>query len=171
MSYRGQPSFQDMLSKGLDEKAFEFLECMRKEGINLDKFTFVCVLKACAGSKNLDQGRLIHMYAIQGGLELDAFMESTLVDLYSKGGHKHDARYVFYSIDKHDVVSWTAMLVGYAQHGRGKDALKFMEQMLHSGVKLNYVTLMGVLSACSHSGLVEERPIFAWFCEEKGECD
>ncbi|KAI5079034.1 hypothetical protein GOP47_0006705 [Adiantum capillus-veneris] len=142
--------------QGLDDKAFQLLEEMRREGVNPDKFAFMCVLKACASVKSLEKGRLIHVYVVQSGLELDAFMVSTLVDFYSKCGHLTDARHAFDSIIDHDVVSWTAMLVAYAKHGCGQEALELMGKMLDSGVKLNHVTLLGVLSACSHSGMLEE---------------
>jgi len=55
-----------------------------------------------------------------------------------------------------EVVSWNAMNSGYTQNGCRKEALQFLEQMLVSGVKPNEITFMGVLSACSHVGLVEE---------------
>jgi pentatricopeptide repeat protein len=48
------------------------------------------------------------------------------------------------------------MIVGYAMHGCGKEALEVFEKLQHSGTKPNHITLVGVLSACCHSGLVDE---------------
>jgi pentatricopeptide repeat protein len=56
----------------------------------------------------------------------------------------------------HDVVTWTAMLKGYAMHGLGKEALRHFEQMSQAGVEMDQVTLISLLSACTHAGLVDE---------------
>eukprot|EP00253_Pinus_taeda_P007208 PITA_07208 len=48
------------------------------------------------------------------------------------------------------------MLSRYAQHGLGKEALTLFEQMQQSGIMPNDVTLIGVLSACTHASLVDE---------------
>jgi pentatricopeptide repeat protein len=55
-----------------------------------------------------------------------------------------------------DVVTWSAMIVGLGQHGHGREALEHFHRMISEGVKPNHVTYIGVLSACSHGGLVEE---------------
>lgn len=52
-------------------------------------------------------------------------------------------------------VSWNTIIVGYARHGFGKEALRIFESMTRSGVKPDEVTMVGVLSACSHSGVVD----------------
>jgi pentatricopeptide repeat protein len=63
---------------------------------------------------------------------------------------------VFNKIVHPNVVSWNAMIAGYAMHGCGSDALRLFEQMQQRRVKLNHITLIGVLTACSHAGLVNE---------------
>jgi pentatricopeptide repeat protein len=63
---------------------------------------------------------------------------------------------VFNKLPSHDVVSWNALLGGYAMHGHGKEALKIFEQMCEEGVQPNNITFISLLSACSHAGLVVE---------------
>ncbi|KAF2945850.1 hypothetical protein DAI22_02g247700 [Oryza sativa Japonica Group] len=41
-------------------------------------------------------------------------------------------------------------------HGRGKDALSLFAGMQRAGVTPNEVTLLSVLTACCHAGLIEE---------------
>ncbi|CAN6724843.1 unnamed protein product [Malus baccata var. baccata] len=48
------------------------------------------------------------------------------------------------------------MATGLAIHGKGNEALELLEVMEGSGIKPNAVTLTGLLSACCHSGLLEE---------------
>lgn len=66
----------------------------------------------------------------------------------------HD--FFFDIITERDVVAWTAMIVGHAQHGEGDKALELFEQMQSEGIKPNHITFVGVLSACSHVGLINE---------------
>jgi pentatricopeptide repeat protein len=53
-------------------------------------------------------------------------------------------------------MSWNVMIAGLAQHGCSKDVLELFEQVKHGGFTPNTVTFVGLLSACSHTGLVDE---------------
>ncbi|MBW1279504.1 hypothetical protein KYD79_27425, partial [Escherichia coli] len=76
--------------------------------------------------------------------------------MYAKLGRLEDSSTVFLEIKCPDSLAWTAMLAAYATHGYGKDAIKHFELMVHYGVSPDHVTFTHLLSACSHSGLVEE---------------
>jgi pentatricopeptide repeat protein len=83
-------------------------------------------------------------------------MESALVDMYAKCGNVKDSLKVFEKMFERNVFSWNAIIVGCAQHGRGIQALKLFGEMLEAGICPDSVTFIGVLSACSHAGLVDE---------------
>ena len=83
-------------------------------------------------------------------------MGNALIDLYAKCGTIEDTYKVFDKIPRRDVVSWTAMIMGHAIHGRGKEALNLFEQMRLSGTVPDRVIYVGVLSACGHAGLVDD---------------
>ncbi|KAL0381535.1 UNVERIFIED_CONTAM: Pentatricopeptide repeat-containing protein, chloroplastic [Sesamum angustifolium] len=53
-------------------------------------------------------------------------------------------------------ISWTTMITSYAHHGEGLEALQLFDLMKKSGIEPDDVTFVGVLSACSHTGLVGE---------------
>ena len=53
-----------------------------------------------------------------------------------------------------DLVSWNSMIVGHADHGSAKKALNLFEEMKDEAIKPDDITFIGVLSACSHAGLV-----------------
>ena len=57
---------------------------------------------------------------------------------------------------KQDVVSWTMIVVACGQHGHEKEALELFLKIKHTSIKLYDVTFLGILSTCSHAGLVEE---------------
>lgn len=75
--------------------------------------------------------------------------------MYCKCGSIDEAYDVFEDIMDKDVDSWNTILAGYARHGFGKKAPSIFNSMKAAGVKPDEVTMVGVLSACSHTGLVD----------------
>ncbi|XP_057865928.2 pentatricopeptide repeat-containing protein At2g03880, mitochondrial [Cryptomeria japonica] len=138
------------------EDALELFMKMRWTGLKSSQCTLASVLSACASLATLDLGKQVHGNIIQIGFESDGFVGSALIDTYAKCGRINDARQVFAGIPDKNAVSWTTMIVGYAQNGCGKEALQLFEEMLLVGMKPNHITFVGVLAACSHAGLVDE---------------
>ncbi len=83
-------------------------------------------------------------------------VRNSLIDMYGKHGSVGSAHQVFEEMAEQDVVSWNVMIAGLAQHGCSKDALELFEQVKRGGFTPNTVTFVGLLSACSHTGLVDE---------------
>eukprot|EP01018_Ginkgo_biloba_P009890 Gb_09361 [translate_table: standard] len=141
---------------GQGEEAVKVFCQMQRVGMKANEFTFASVLRSYASLAVLDQGRQVHAHIMKTGFELDVSVGNALVDMYSKCGSIEDSHKVFNIMQKRDVVSWTVIIVGCAQHGHGQEALKLFEQMQREGMKPDDVTFLGVLSACSHVGLVQE---------------
>eukprot|EP01018_Ginkgo_biloba_P001961 Gb_38292 [translate_table: standard] len=141
---------------GLGEEALKFFCQMQSVGSKLDQFTFSSALRACATLAAMEQGNRIYACIIKNGFESDVFVGSSLVDMYSKCGRIEDACKIFDTMHERNVVSWNAMITGYAQHGLGKQAIELFEQMQQAGIKPSHITFIGVLFACSHVGLVAE---------------
>ncbi|KAM3231799.1 pentatricopeptide repeat-containing protein, chloroplastic [Capsicum annuum] len=126
-----------------------------------DEVTLVCALSACAQLGAIDLGRWIHVYMKKLGIKLNCHLTTALIDMYSKCGDVEKALAIFDSVNIRDVFVWSAMVAGLAMHGRGEEAISLFLKMQEHKVKPNSVTLINVLCACSHSGLVEEgRAIF-----------
>ncbi|XP_020549397.1 pentatricopeptide repeat-containing protein At1g26900, mitochondrial-like [Sesamum indicum] len=53
-----------------------------------------------------------------------------------------------------DAKAWSSMIIGFAIHGLTKEALETFANMEEAKVEPNHVTLISVLSACAHGGLV-----------------
>jgi pentatricopeptide repeat protein len=68
------------------EKVMDLFQQMQQEGMSPDKFTFVQVIKACAGLGRLEDGRLIHKQLIQSGYKFDVFVCKSLVEALRRLG-------------------------------------------------------------------------------------
>ncbi|KAJ7540618.1 hypothetical protein O6H91_10G023300 [Diphasiastrum complanatum] len=160
MSERDVVSWSAMIAgyaqNGLGKDSLALYEQMKQEGVQPDNVTFVLLLQACASLAALEQGKQLHSDIIKRGFQSDVIVGSTLVDMYSKCGCTEDARELFNNMSERNVVSWTAMIAGYAQNGLGKEALALFDQMQREGTKPNEVTYICVLSACAQSRLVDE---------------
>nr|KYP45627.1 Pentatricopeptide repeat-containing protein At4g33170 family [Cajanus cajan] len=121
-----------------------------------NEYTFATLIKGCSLLTALEQGRQIHANIVKLNCAFDPFVMTSLVDMYAKCGNIEDARGLFKRMNTGRIASWNAMIVGLAQHGNAEEALHFFKDMKSRGVMPDRVTFIGVLSACSHSGLISE---------------
>ncbi|KAF5745118.1 pentatricopeptide repeat-containing protein [Tripterygium wilfordii] len=147
---------------GENEEALGLFRLLKREAIFPTHYTFGNILNACANLADLHLGRQVHVHVLKHGFrfqigeEPDIFVGNSLVDMYMKCGSTEDGSQVFQNMLEKDNVSWNAMIVGYAQNGFGTEALGLFQRMLVSGEKPDRVTMIGVLCACSHAGLIDE---------------
>jgi pentatricopeptide repeat protein len=139
------------------DEALKLYREMRNNNILPDQATFVTVLRACALLSSLQDGKEIHSLIFHTGFDLDELTSSALVDMYAKCGDVENAAKVFEELAiKKDTISWNSMIVGFAKNGYAERALKVFDEMNQSSVTPDDVTFLGVLTACSHAGLVSE---------------
>ncbi|KNA17493.1 hypothetical protein SOVF_079410 [Spinacia oleracea] len=143
------------------EEAFKYFVLMRSQGVSPDEASYSTALNACASLAALNQGMLIHNLILKSGFEKDMSVASSLIAMYAKCGSLVDAQRVFYAINNPNVVCWTVMISAFQQYGCSNQAIELFENMLHQGIKPDYRTFVCVLSACAHTGKVEEG--FAYF--------
>ncbi|KAL8538361.1 hypothetical protein ACS0TY_000375 [Phlomoides rotata] len=120
-----------------------------------DEVTLVSTLSACSELGAIELGSWIHVYIKKEGMRLNCHLATALIDMYSKCGDLDKALEVFHSVNK-DVFVWSSMIAGLGMHGCGRDAIALFSEMKEAKVKPSAVTFTNLLSACSHSGLVEE---------------
>lgn len=119
--------------------------------------TLVTVISASADIAALPQGREIHGFSWRQGFESQDKVKTALVDMYAKCGSLKVARNLFNRLNEKRVVSWNAMITGYAMHGFSNEALSLFEEMKRVALAWpDHITFVGVLSACNHGGLVNE---------------
>ncbi|CAJ1973599.1 unnamed protein product [Sphenostylis stenocarpa] len=144
------------VENGQEDRALSTYHQMRLSMVQPDEYTFATLVKACSLLAALEQGRQIHANIVKLNCAFDPFVMTSLVDMYSKCGNIEDARGLFGRMNTGRIVSWNAMIVGLAQHGNAEEALHFFKDMKSRGVMPDRITFIGVLSACSHSGLISE---------------
>ncbi|KAA0036221.1 pentatricopeptide repeat-containing protein [Cucumis melo var. makuwa] len=147
-----------LVGAGLSVKALSLCYEMQNAGFELDGVAIACLLTACANLGALDQGRWLHFYVLNNGVDVDRVIGCALVNMYVKCGDMEEALRVFGKLkgDQKDVCIWTAMIDGFAIHGRGVEALEWFDLMRREGIRPNSITFTAVLRACSYGGLVEE---------------
>ncbi|XP_017240484.2 pentatricopeptide repeat-containing protein At2g36730 [Daucus carota subsp. sativus] len=152
-------SWNSIISACVENSLFsdgiEYFRRMRDLGYECDETTMVIMLSGCAEIGNLSLGKWIHTQVIGRGLVVNCRLGTALVDMYAKCGAVDLSRSVFDRLFERNVWTWSAMVLGLAQHGFATEALEMFSVMKKSTVKPNYVTYLGVLCACSHAGLVE----------------
>ncbi|MCO5606841.1 hypothetical protein L7F22_061032 [Adiantum nelumboides] len=142
--------------QGCGKEAFEVFQEMACGGLLPNRVTFVSVLDACASVAALPEGKLVHSCFMESGLELDMVVGNAFVSMYGKCGSLENARDMFTRMREKDVVSWSALIAAFAQHGHGKEAVNIFCEMGRNCVRPDSITFVSVLSACSHAGMIDE---------------
>jgi pentatricopeptide repeat protein len=128
--------------------ALRLLEKMHENHVETNHIILMNLLKACAGKKAIDEGRVLHHHIIEGGMEMDCVdVDCTLIDMYAKCGSVDEAHSVFDMQSHHDAVSWDAIIVGYAHNGHDSLACKLFRRMQKEGVKPELVTYACLLKS------------------------
>ncbi|KAH7443656.1 hypothetical protein KP509_02G044500 [Ceratopteris richardii] len=142
--------------QGRGREALDFYEQMLCGGFSPDAVTFVCTLQACGSIGALQKGQELHAQIIKENSDkTNAAVANALVDMYMKCGAVLHARGVFEDIPFRNLVLWTVLIAGYAQHGYGKDALDCYKQMQFGGFLPDAATLSCVLKACTSIGALD----------------
>lgn len=144
------------VQNGQFDQGLWFFHQMLKENVKPMPVSFSSVIPACAHLTSLNLGKQLHGYIFRNGFDNNKYIASSLVDMYAKCGNIKTARHIFDKIPVHDIVSYTAIIMGCALHGHALDAVSLFEQMLADRVEPTYVAFVAVLTACSHAGLVDE---------------
>ncbi|KAE8010498.1 hypothetical protein FH972_006866 [Carpinus fangiana] len=133
------------------KEAIGLYERMVLEGVLPDEYTFSRVFKAFSDLGIVLEGRRAHGLSVVLGLEvLNVFVGSALVDMYAKFGKLRDARLVMDRFVKKDVVLFTALIVGYNQHGEEGEVLQVFGKMINEGIKANEYTTASILISCGN---------------------
>ncbi|KAI3449321.1 hypothetical protein Pfo_005986 [Paulownia fortunei] len=121
-----------------------------------NSITLVSILPICTKMGALKQGMEVHGHAIRSSLTMAASVSNSLVDMYCKCGYLGLGLKVFDHMMEKDIVSYNTIISAYGFHGYGKQALVLFDEMKSLAMKPTKTTFVGLLSACSHAGLVDE---------------
>ncbi|KAK9156768.1 hypothetical protein Scep_003342 [Stephania cephalantha] len=160
MPERGLISWNAMISgyaqNGLATDVLGLYREMDGSGVRPDAVTLVSVLSACAHLGAHGIGREIEGIVLCSEFGLNSFLANALISMYARCGNLSRAREIFDEMPAKNVVSWTAIIVGYGMHGHGETAVELFDAMLRAGIQPDGAAFVSVLSACSHAGLTEK---------------
>ncbi|XP_078427880.1 putative pentatricopeptide repeat-containing protein At2g01510 [Wolffia australiana] len=128
------------------EAAVVFAEMMRS-GTQPDYVALVAVLGACDGST-----AQVHAIAARLGHGGRLIVCNALLDAYCKRGLVEDGQRVFGEVAAKDSVTFNAMLMGFARVGLHARALRLLQEMGRSGMRLSQFTFSGSLAAATGLG-------------------
>ncbi|KAL2233001.1 UNVERIFIED_CONTAM: Pentatricopeptide repeat-containing protein, mitochondrial [Sesamum indicum] len=143
------------VENGRGEDALKLFKKMLELGIQANPSSSSSVLLACSNMSLLKLGKQIHQFLYKSPMYFDTTVGTSLISMYCKCGVLEDGWKLFMEMSSKDVVTWNAMISGYAQHGVSDKALHLFSEMRDKGTKPDWITFVGVLSACNHAGLVD----------------
>lgn len=150
-------------------EALDLFKKMQEANVEPNEVTMVSVLYSCAALGALETGKWVRFYIKKKKMKLTVILGTALIDFYAKCGSIEGSIEVFDKMPSRNVFSWTALIQGLASNGQGKKALEYFKLMREKNIDPNDVTFIGILSACSHAGLVDEgRKLFIGMSNDYG---
>ncbi|XP_020242638.1 pentatricopeptide repeat-containing protein At1g08070, chloroplastic-like, partial [Asparagus officinalis] len=140
---------------GRSNEALALFEKMKLENCKPNEVTLVSILSACGQLGSVEAGERIGNYIESQGLASGVYVGSALVNMYGKCGSIRSARRIFDEMHQKDVVSWNSMIEGLAINGFADDAINLYYKMIEENFKPDDITFVGLLTACTHAGLVD----------------
>ncbi|CAI0558147.1 unnamed protein product [Linum tenue] len=142
---------------GRGNEALQFFDQMKASGQDPDSITIACLLTACSQLGCLKLGKKFHNYIVKNTFEVEDFLGTALIDMYTKCGSIVQAERVFSTLRHQPCrAMWNTMISGYSWYGFEHEALHCYSKMLEQGLEPDRITFLGVLAACTHGGLVHE---------------
>ncbi|KAE9598734.1 putative tetratricopeptide-like helical domain-containing protein [Lupinus albus] len=140
---------------GYAREAVEMFGELKGAGFDPDEMSLVSVLGACGELGDLDLGRWVEVFVVEHNMMLNSYIGSALISMYSKCGDLVSARRIFDGMAERDVITWNAVISGYAQNGKADEAISFFHSMKDDCVNPNKITFTAVLSACASIGALD----------------
>ncbi|XP_058739011.1 putative pentatricopeptide repeat-containing protein At5g37570 isoform X1 [Vicia villosa] len=133
-----------------------FLE-MESMNVKPDEFILVALMSAVSQLGHLDLAQWVDSYVGNSSIDLQQdHVIAALVDMNAKCGNMERALKLFREMPKRDLISYCSMIQGFSIHGHGEDAVNLFNRMLMEGLVPDEAAFTIVLTACSHSGLVDD---------------
>ncbi|KAG4401173.1 hypothetical protein AAZX31_07G199400 [Glycine max] len=121
--------------------------------IEIDTYTCMFSLKACASLLDDEIGMEIVRTAVRKGFRLHPYVGSSMVNFLVKCGYLDDAQKVFDGMPEKDAVCWNSIIGGYVKKGLFTEAIQMFPEMIGGGLRPSPVTMVSSLKACGESGL------------------
>lgn len=140
----------------LANDALDAFRKMQIERVRPNTVTIASILSICSQLSVLVLCKQIHGYLIRNMLELNTLVSNSLVATYARCGDIDSSILLFRRMRDKNEISWNSMISGLGMHGCMDEVLALFDEMKVEGVNPNHITFTGILSACSHTGNVDE---------------
>ncbi|KAK7351460.1 hypothetical protein VNO77_10944 [Canavalia gladiata] len=140
------------------EEALNLFRNMQEKGEVPDGYTYSSTLKVCSCIGALGEGKQIHAALIRDGFSYlaQSVVVAALVDLYVKCRRITEARRVFDQIEQKSVISWSTLILGYAQEDNLPEAMHLFRQLRESRQKLDGFVLSSLIGVFADLALMEQ---------------
>ncbi|KAE8671789.1 hypothetical protein F3Y22_tig00111917pilonHSYRG00005 [Hibiscus syriacus] len=122
---------------------------MVEKGIEVNSYTFSCVLKCLAALGGLKEGECVHGYLLKVRFGCCSSVVNSLITCYFKSRRPESACELFDKLRDRDVISWNSTISGYVSNALAQRGLEIFKEMLHLGVEVDSVTIISVLVGCA----------------------
>ncbi|KAL7132760.1 hypothetical protein ABFS83_12G095500 [Erythranthe nasuta] len=154
---------------GYYHEALRLFSRMRSNRVPPDPVTIVALLSACASLEDFRFGSSFHAYSIKEGFSASTcvYIGTSLLNLHAKCGDAKYARAVFNDMAEKNAVTWSVMKGGYGRQGDSNECLELFDKMVKENLEPTDVIFTTILSACGHSGMINEGwRYFGRMCED-----
>ncbi|GAB2221918.1 hypothetical protein Drorol1_Dr00013113 [Drosera rotundifolia] len=135
-----------------DEEAIELFIDMIHGPVAPNHYTFASVLKACGNLSDSRSGEQVHAQAVKLGRVSDDGVGSSIISMYSQSGRLEDARKAFDAMFEKNLVSFNAIVDGYAKNLNPDTAFELFNRIESSGMGGNAFTFTSLLSGAASIG-------------------
>lgn len=141
---------------GDGKEAMKLLKEMLREVFAPDELTLASILSSCGTVSASCEIMQVHAYVVKMGFHSFLSIGNALINAYAKCGNPACALECFNSVLKPNHVTWTSLISAYAFNSFPELSIEMFEKMSSTGVMPDKIAFLGVLSACSHAGLIKE---------------
>ncbi|KAI7995780.1 Pentatricopeptide repeat-containing protein [Camellia lanceoleosa] len=120
-----------------------------------DNYTFPSLLKACASSKAIQEGKQLHCLVVKHGQNCNIYVYPALINMYTECNDMDSAAQIFSRILEPCVVIYNALIAGYVRSSQPNKALSLFRELQARNVNPTYVTMLSVLSSCALLGALD----------------
>ncbi|KAF8410759.1 hypothetical protein HHK36_003296 [Tetracentron sinense] len=137
-------------------EALNVFRWMLKLRVMPSTVTISSALAACAQLGSFDQGTSIHGYIVRQRMQVDIAAQNSLITMYAKCGNLKQSWAVFERMGDKDVISWNAIVSGYALNGILDKSLILFNEMKMANQRPDSITVVSILQACASLGALHQ---------------
>ncbi|XP_027364233.1 pentatricopeptide repeat-containing protein At4g32450, mitochondrial-like isoform X1 [Abrus precatorius] len=156
-SYRGTlEELDNFCMEGKVKEAVEVLDLLKKLHIPVDLPRYLQLMHQCGETKSLEEAKIVHRHVLQHLSPLQVSTYNKILEMYLECGSVDNAIDLFNSMLERNLTTWDTMITQLAKNGFAEDSIDLFTQFKNLGLKPDGQMFIGVFSACSMLGDIDE---------------